>query len=123
MYKLESIIARAVLTRVSESSATGAHDARTGVISPRRGVAQITTRPCPITCQRWPTREHEHMPDDDLPKIGAPATRALASIGVTQLADVADRSESELLRLDGFGPRALRILKEALAANDLSMRP
>jgi hypothetical protein len=39
------------------------------------------------------------MPDDDLPKIGAPATRALASIGVTRLADVADRSESELLRL------------------------
>lgn len=63
------------------------------------------------------------MPDDDLPKIGAPATRALASIGVTQLADVADRSESELLRLHGFGARALRILKEALAANDLSMRP
>ena len=72
---------------------------------------------------RWPTREHEHMPDDDLPKIGAPATRALASIGVTQLTEVADRSESELLRLHGFGPRALRILKEALAANGLSMRP
>jgi hypothetical protein len=63
------------------------------------------------------------MPDDDLPKIGAPATRALASIGVTRLADVADRSQSELLRLHGFGPRALRILKEALAANGLSMRP
>jgi predicted flap endonuclease-1-like 5' DNA nuclease len=75
------------------------------------------------TRHRWPTREHEHMPDDDLPKIGAPATRALASIGVTRLADVADRSESELLRLHGFGPRALRILKEALAANGLSMRP
>jgi predicted flap endonuclease-1-like 5' DNA nuclease len=63
------------------------------------------------------------MPDDDLPKIGAPATRALASIGVTRLADVADQSESELLRLHGLGPRALRILKEALAANGLSMRP
>jgi hypothetical protein len=60
---------------------------------PQTPVPRIRTR------HRWPTREHEHMPDDDLPKIGAPATRALASIGVTRLADVADRSESELLRL------------------------
>jgi hypothetical protein len=60
---------------------------------------------------------------DDLPKIGAPATRALASIGITRLEQVADRSESELLALHGFGPRALRILQEALAARGQSMRP
>lgn len=50
-----------------------------------------------------------------LPKVGAPATRALASIGVTTLEQVSGRSADELLALHGFGPRAVRILTEALA--------
>ncbi len=50
-----------------------------------------------------------------LPRIGAPATRALASIGVASLEDVAGRRQDELLALHGFGPRAVRILDEALA--------
>ena len=63
------------------------------------------------------------MSDTDLPKIGAPATRALTAIGITRLEQVADRRESELLALHGFGPRALRILNEALAARGQSIRP
>ena len=63
------------------------------------------------------------MSDVDLPNIGAPATRALASIGITRLEQVGDRSETELLALHGFGPRAVRILNEALAARGQSMRP
>ena len=59
----------------------------------------------------------------DLPAIGKPATRALASIGITSLDQVAGCSESELLALHGFGPKALRILGEALAARGRSMRP
>ena len=55
-----------------------------------------------------------------LPRIGAPATRALASIGITSLEDVAGRSTDELLALHGFGPRAIRILTEALAAEGLA---
>lgn len=53
----------------------------------------------------------------DLPKaIGRPATRALAGAGITTLDQVAERSDAELLALHGVGPRALRILREALAA-------
>ena len=63
------------------------------------------------------------MPSTDLPKIGAPATRALASIGITNLDQVADRSEVELLTLHGFGSRALRILRDALAEHGWSLRP
>ncbi len=59
----------------------------------------------------------------DLPKIGAPATRALASIGVTRLDQVADRSAAELLALHGVGPTALHILGEALTARGQSLRP
>ena len=62
------------------------------------------------------------MPDDELPKVGAPATRALASIGVTRLSQLAGRGERELLDLHGFGPRALRIVNEALAEVGLSLR-
>jgi hypothetical protein len=63
------------------------------------------------------------MATSDLPKIGAPATRALTSIGVTRLDELVGRSEMELLDLHGFGPRALGIIREALAAEGKSMRP
>lgn len=53
---------------------------------------------------------------DDLPKgIGAPATRALTGAGITTLAHVAALTDSDLLALHGVGPRAVRILREALA--------
>lgn len=50
---------------------------------------------------------------DSLPKIGAPATRALASIGVTTMSQLPGHTERELLELHGFGPRAIRLLREA----------
>lgn len=65
----------------------------------------------------------ELMIDSDLPRIGAPATRALATIGVTRLEQLDGRSRAELLALHGFGPRALRVLDAALAARGISMRP
>ncbi|MBN0040565.1 DNA-binding protein [Cellulosimicrobium cellulans] len=48
--------------------------------------------------------------------MGRPATRALAGAGITTLSDVARLSDRELLALHGVGPRAVRILREALAA-------
>lgn len=52
----------------------------------------------------------------DLPReIGRPATRALAAAGVTTLAQVAARGEAELLAMHGVGPKAVRVLREALA--------
>ena len=54
-----------------------------------------------------------------LPRIGAPATRALASIGDESLEQVAGRSASELLALHGVGPKAVAILTDALAAAGL----
>jgi hypothetical protein len=63
------------------------------------------------------------MPGYDLPPIGAPATRALAAIGVTRLEHLVGRSRVELLALHGFGPRALQILEAALAAHGESLGP
>lgn len=56
----------------------------------------------------------------DLPKISAPAQRALAAAGYTHLAQLTAVSEAELLKLHGMGPKALGILRQALAAQGLS---
>jgi hypothetical protein len=60
-------------------------------------------------------------PAGDLPRIGAPALRALAGAGYTELGQLAGVSEAELSRLHGMGPKALRLLREALAARGLSL--
>ena len=59
----------------------------------------------------------------DLPSsIGQPATRALAGAGITTLDDVAAHSGPELLALHGVGPKAVRILTEALEERHQSLR-
>lgn len=59
---------------------------------------------------------------DDLPKIGAPATRALAQAGYTQLSQLSAVSADDLLKLHGVGPKAVRILREALAQKGLTFK-
>lgn len=58
----------------------------------------------------------------DLPKIGAPAQRALENAGITTLKQLTAVTEAELLQLHGMGPKAVRILREALQAKGLSFR-
>lgn len=57
----------------------------------------------------------------DLPKIGAPATRALVAAGYLSLGDLDGISRRELLAMHGVGPRALRILDEAMASTPYSL--
>lgn len=58
---------------------------------------------------------------DELPKIGAPATRALSSAGYTSLRQLAGVPRSELARLHGMGPKALRIIEDNLAEQGLRL--
>jgi hypothetical protein len=61
-------------------------------------------------------------PDSGLPgNIGAPATRALTAAGYTQLSQLANVPASELKKLHGVGPRALRLLQEALEQQGMSL--
>ncbi len=60
-------------------------------------------------------------PAGDLPRIGAPATRALAAAGYTSLGQLDRVPAAELLRLHGMGPRALRLLGDALQERGLSL--
>ncbi|MQY19140.1 helix-hairpin-helix domain-containing protein [Nocardia macrotermitis] len=62
------------------------------------------------------------MTDSALPKgIGAPATRALTAAGYSGLEQLAGVPAAELLALHGVGPKAVRILSEALGELGLSL--
>lgn len=60
--------------------------------------------------------------EGDLPPIGRPARAALAIAGVTRLEQLTSWSERDLLALHGVGPKAVRILREALGERGLSFR-
>jgi hypothetical protein len=60
--------------------------------------------------------------EDKLLHIGAPAARALAAIGVTRLSQLSEHRAVELERLHGMGPRAIGVLRQALADHELSLR-
>lgn len=62
-------------------------------------------------------------PVGDLPDaIGKTAARELQLAGVDSLTKVSLHTEKELLALHGVGPKALRVLAEALAAKGLGFR-
>jgi hypothetical protein len=61
--------------------------------------------------------------DTDLPKLAAPARRALLAAGYRRLEDLTEVSESDVAKLHGMGPNAMRALREALKERGLSFRP
>ena len=50
----------------------------------------------------------------DLPRMAAPARRALATAGITTLADLTRCTEQVVAALHGMGPKALGLLREAM---------
>ncbi|GAB4051053.1 helix-hairpin-helix domain-containing protein [Catellatospora paridis] len=57
---------------------------------------------------------------DEIPKISRPANDALALAGHTTLTAIAQLTKKDLLDLHGVGPKAIRILREALAERGLT---
>lgn len=57
-----------------------------------------------------------------LPNIGKPATNALELLEITTLEQVAAHDEKTLLKIHGVGPKAIGILKEALAGHGLAFQ-
>ena len=55
--------------------------------------------------------------------IGAPATRALEQAGYNDLTQLADVPVAELRRLHGVGPKALRLIREALEQRGMALGP
>ena len=59
-------------------------------------------------------------PIGDLPRLAAPARRALAAAGYSRLEQLTRVREADLKKLHGIGPNALDRLRHALAASGLS---
>ena len=67
-------------------------------------------------------KKQSNAQESDLPKIGAPATRALDLAGVQRLADLTRFSEKEIEQLHGVGPYAINKLRLALQEKGLSFK-
>jgi predicted Fe-Mo cluster-binding NifX family protein len=58
--------------------------------------------------------------ETNLPKLAAPARRALHGAGSTRLEDLAKVTESDVMKLHGMGPNAMQVLRNALRERGLS---
>lgn len=61
-----------------------------------------------------------HQSESDLPKLSAPAHRALAGAGIKRLEHLTKLGEDEVKQLHGIGPNALAQLRRALHAKGLA---
>jgi len=59
-------------------------------------------------------------PMSDLPKLAAPAQRALAAANIQRLEQLTRFTETEIKQLHGIGPNALNALRRALSDKGLS---
>ncbi|MDN3482365.1 DNA-binding protein [Arthrobacter sp. APC 3897] len=60
-------------------------------------------------------------PLNALPKVGAPAARALDAAGYSSLRSLSGVPRRELAALHGLGPKALDIIERALAEHGLEL--
>lgn len=84
-----------------------------------KGHAFERSSSCPV-CPLCSKEEIDKSYDSAFPKIGAPAFRAIHSIGISTIEDLTKYTEQQLLDLHGFGPKALRLLKVELQKKGLS---
>ncbi|MBK0373381.1 DNA-binding protein [Streptomyces californicus] len=69
---------------------------------------------------RDPSGTPAPAPADDFPHgAGNPARSALRAAGYTRLAQLTEVTAAEVLALHGVGPKAIGVLREALAAEGL----
>lgn len=64
--------------------------------------------------------DRESLPGNDFPaRLGKPALRALANVGISKLEQISELSEAELKQLHGIGPNAVELLRNVLEMNGL----
>ncbi len=66
--------------------------------------------------------EATHPNAGAFPPIGGPALRALDTAGIRSLRELTAWSKRDLLQLHGMGPKGVRMLEEALAAEGRELR-
>jgi len=77
---------------------------------------------CPV-CPVCAAAAKEKLAGDEIPRaIAAPALRALDREGIRTLAQLAQRSQADVAALHGVGPKAIRLLGDAMAARGLAFK-
>ncbi|OGD08283.1 hypothetical protein A2397_03570 [Candidatus Amesbacteria bacterium RIFOXYB1_FULL_44_23] len=79
----------------------------------KNGHAFDKSSSCPV-CPICSSVEMGEKYGEEFPRIGAPAFRAIDSIGITRLTQLIKHSEQELFVLHGLGPKAIKLLRERL---------
>lgn len=74
------------------------------------------TSDCPV-CPRCEQEKEAFF----IPKLSAPARRALENAGINSLEKLAQYSEKELLKLHGLGKTAIPIFKKILKENGFEL--
>jgi hypothetical protein len=64
-------------------------------------------------------KKEEHPLTKNFPKTSQPAVQALVAAGYTHLEQLDGISGKEILKLHGMGPKAFKILREALKEKGL----
>jgi hypothetical protein len=67
-------------------------------------------------------KQQGNVPENDLPKLSAPAHRALAAAGIHRLKDLSKFSEAEVKKWHGIGPNAMKQLLHAMDEKGLSFK-
>lgn len=84
---------------------------------------RLSPRGAAVVDHPGPPRERPAVePGTPLPRIGAPATRALTAHGVTRLEQLSGMSAAELSSLHGVGPVAVARLREAMRDAGMALR-
>jgi predicted RecB family nuclease len=74
-------------------------------------------------CPTCPICEKERKPVDSfLSLLSAPARRALEGLGVKTLKQLSQFTEKDLLKLHGFGPASIPILRKTLKEKGLAFK-
>ena len=53
--------------------------------------------------------------ESDIPRISAPALRALNNNGIFTLHELSKRTKNEIAKFHGMGPKALLVLEDAMS--------
>lgn len=66
--------------------------------------------------------KHQLPQESDLPWMSKPANRELLNAGYYKLEQFTEVTEKEISKIHGVGPKAIRILNEALQERGLSFK-
>ncbi|MEK5186729.1 RNA polymerase alpha subunit C-terminal domain-containing protein [Solibacillus sp. FSL R5-0691] len=74
-------------------------------------------------CGTCPKCEQANKPSKGfLSRLTSPARNALINAGITELEQLAEYTESEILQLHGIGPSSMPKLKQAMAEKSLNFK-